>query len=232
MKPTGGGPWVIVLADHLTHGPLPVGFLLHTLSMNDERRWFHLIVTTYGAWLYGDPRGFRTRHHREHVEGDYKNPPPPGKYADKEARSRRLLKQPPVVIPAEWRQKIGEPLRDKLRTLGAMVLCVSVSGQHAHLLAKMPPGRIPRKWVGQAKKHAKFLANEAGWTGKLWAVGSKPEPVNDRKHQLNVFNYILRHAEQGAWVWDFRTEQQPPPESPGTAVPGLSTPDSPAPNES
>jgi hypothetical protein len=38
--------------------------------------WFHAIITTYGAWLDGDARGFRTRHHREHVEGDYKNPPP------------------------------------------------------------------------------------------------------------------------------------------------------------
>jgi hypothetical protein len=30
---------------------------------------------TYGTWLPGDPKGFRTRHHREHIEGDYKKPP-------------------------------------------------------------------------------------------------------------------------------------------------------------
>ena len=87
----------------------------------------------------------------------------------------------------------------------------------------MPPGPIPRKWVGQAKKHAHFLAEERGWTGKLWGVGSKIEPVKDRSHQLNTFHYILRHAAEGAWVWDFRTTH-PAPESPGTAVPGLSEP--------
>ena len=60
--------------------------------------------------------------------------------------------------------------------------------------------------------------------------GSKA--FKDREHQLNVFHYILRHAEEGAWVWDFRTANpQPPTESPGTAVPGLSAPAPPAPEE-
>ena len=46
----------------------------------DWWRWFHVILGTYGSWLPGDPRGFRTRHHRDHVDGDYKSPPPPGIY--------------------------------------------------------------------------------------------------------------------------------------------------------
>jgi hypothetical protein len=36
-----------------------------------SQRWYHVIISTYGGWLHGDPRGFRTRHHRAHVEGDY-----------------------------------------------------------------------------------------------------------------------------------------------------------------
>jgi hypothetical protein len=35
--------------------------------MADLRRWYHIIMSTYGSWLYGDARGFRTRHHREHI---------------------------------------------------------------------------------------------------------------------------------------------------------------------
>src|SRR5437762_2019166 len=107
--------------------------------MDDTPRWFHVTAHTYGAWLYGDPRGFRTRHHREHVEGDYRNPPPPGTHDEGFARSKELLKQDPVVLPTEWRSIVGEGLRDRLKQEGAQVLCVSVSGQHAHLLAKMPP---------------------------------------------------------------------------------------------
>ena len=45
-----------------------------------EMIWRHVVISTHGNWLPGDPRGFRTRHHLEHVEGDYRNPPTPGIY--------------------------------------------------------------------------------------------------------------------------------------------------------
>ncbi len=191
--------------------------------MDDTWQWFHITAHTYGVWLYGSPRGFSTRHHREHIEGDYKNPPPPGMYDSKLKRSQELLKQEPVVLSMEWRKIIGSAVRDKLQTLGAQVLCVSMSTTHAHILAKMPTGSVPRDWVGRAKKHANFSGKDHGWTGKLWAVRSKVVPVKDRAHQLNAYRYILNHIHEGAWVWDFRRgEMAPVAESPGTAVPGLS----------
>src|ERR1700754_4032896 len=106
--------------------------------MGDNHKWFHVTTHTYGVWLYGDPRGFRTRHHREHVEGDYKNPPPPGKYADRHERSKNLLKQSPVVLPPEWRKIVGIAVRERFVGLGAQVIAVSMSATHAHILAKMP----------------------------------------------------------------------------------------------
>ena len=172
--------------------------------MDDTWSWFHITSHTYGAWLYGDSKGFRTRHHREHVEGDYKNPPPPGMYATQLRRSRQLLKQEPVKLSLPWRKIIGSAVRDKIQLLGAELLCISMSNTHAHLLAKMPGQEVPRLWMGQAKKHSNFIGKEHGWTGKLWAVRSKVTPVKDRPHQLNVYHYILDHVDEGAWVWDFR----------------------------
>jgi hypothetical protein len=29
--------------------------------------WYHIMCNTFGTWLPGDPKGFRTRHHREHT---------------------------------------------------------------------------------------------------------------------------------------------------------------------
>ena len=84
--------------------------------------WYHIIVTTYGAWLDGDARGFRTRHHREHVEGDYKSPPPRELYAERRQRSLDLLKQAVVSIAPEWRPIIGAALVERLQTLGGFVL--------------------------------------------------------------------------------------------------------------
>jgi len=171
-----------------------------TVNVADEQVWYHVILTTYGAWLDGDARGFRTRHHREHVEGDYKNPPPQGKYADRERRSRESLKQPPVILPGDLRPIIATALRERFEQAGAFVLCISVGGQHVHVLVKTPPG-VVRDWSGLAKAHAWHTARRHGWRKKLWAKRGKFKPVRDRQHQLNVYNYILGHAREGAWVW-------------------------------
>jgi hypothetical protein len=98
----------------------------------DSRIWQHVILTTYGSWLPGDPRGFRTRHHREHIVGDYKNPPPPGIYADRERRSRELLVQPLVILPPEWRPRVGRALWQELTRRETWLLAIAVAGQHTH----------------------------------------------------------------------------------------------------
>jgi REP element-mobilizing transposase RayT len=173
-------------------------------KMDDNRRWYHCICHTYASWLYGDSRGFRSRHHREHVEGDYKNPPPPGRYAKQLERSIKLLKQPPVTIQHVLREVVGMAMVEKLLEYEAQLLALSVSSNHVHLLAKMPPGPIPRLWVGYAKRNATFQLKEIDWHGKLWAKRSDINPIQDRPHQLNTYQYILRHSNEGAWVWDFR----------------------------
>ena len=172
-------------------------------------RWYHIVLAVYGAWLYGDRRGFRTRHHRQHVEGDYKNPPPRGRFAALEQRSRESLKQPPVTLSPVWREVIGTALRDRFMQLGSFVLCIAVARQHVHLLAKTPR-RLPRVWSGHAKRHAWFFARDYSWQGKLWAKRGKPLPVVDRRHQLNVYQYILRHLRDGAWVWDWMEHTKDP----------------------
>jgi hypothetical protein len=162
--------------------------------------WYHGTITTYGAWLSGDPRGFRTRHHRQHVDGDYKHPPEAGMYDGLERASHESLAQPVVAIPVELRPVVGIALLQRLQQLGGVVVAMSVATEHVHILAKMPVRRA-RLWIGLAKKHAWFELRAMGWRGKLWGSRSKPEIVRGRRHQLNVYHYILRHESQGAWVW-------------------------------
>jgi hypothetical protein len=80
-------------------------------------------------------------------------------------------------------------------------LCLAQGGQHLHLLAKLPRDADARIWMGLAKKHAAFELKERGWQGKLWAKRGKEVRVRDRGHQRNVYGYILKHEEEGAWVW-------------------------------
>src|SRR5687768_11144958 len=66
--------------------------------------WYHCTGSTYGAWLRGDDRGWRSRKHHEDVEGDYKKPPPRGKHACELEQSRRLMKRQRVVLSPEQRE--------------------------------------------------------------------------------------------------------------------------------
>ena len=166
--------------------------------------WFHIIATTYGAWLPGDERGFRTRHHRLHVEGDYKNPPPREQFADIRQGSKALLKQEPTIIGNKWRPIVGDAVRKRLEELGAFVLCVSVSGQHVHVLVKLPFGCKPKTFLTLAKRHATYECKRRGWKGKLWALRGKVLRIRDRAHQRNVYHYILAHEKEGAWVWKWQ----------------------------
>jgi REP element-mobilizing transposase RayT len=161
-----------------------------------------VILTTYGAWLPGDPRGFRTRHHRDHVDGDYKSPPPVGVYESFALKNAEELKHEPVSLNSVQRETVGKALKERLDELDASVIAVSVSSQHIHILVKLPPTLV-RTQVGDAKKHAWFTLRDTGWTTKLWGKRGKYLRIRDRKHQLNVYYYILRHAEQGAWVWHY-----------------------------
>src|SRR5258706_3182865 len=80
--------------------------------------WYHVMGHTYGTWLPGDPKGFRTRHHREHVEGDYKHPPPKGKYDELWNRSKDLMKRDPVYLTPIQRERATEEIIRSLKKWG------------------------------------------------------------------------------------------------------------------
>lgn len=60
--------------------------------------------------------------------------------------------------------------------------------------------------------HASMVLSEVGLKGKVWAVRSRPEPIRDRAHQVNVYRYIKRHGQRGAATWTHR--DPPPPATP------------------
>jgi hypothetical protein len=162
------------------------------------------MVSTYGTWLRGDPRGWRSRHHREHVEGDYRNPPPAGKYDALFEWSKKLMNRDPVHIREELRGLIVSESVARLRRGGIEVIVVSFDDHHLHALLRARDHN-PRHWVGLAKKHTSLLLRQLGLspnpTGGIWAKRCKAKPVGDRAHQLNATRYILDHEKRGAAVW-------------------------------
>jgi len=178
-------------------------------QIDDGANWFHVVLTTYGAWLPGDDRGFRTRHHRLHVDGDYKYPPKPGKFQGLKKSAQASLKHDAVSLTVPQRQAVGEAVREKATVCGAEIACIAVAATHTHLLIGSD-ANLTRKTAGAIKRHTWFTLRNEGWNRKLWAKGGKYVPVETRSHWDNVFAYILRHESEGAyvWRWDFTDPQK------------------------
>ena len=167
-----------------------------------DAKWFHVVFNTYGTWLPGDPRGFRTRHHREHVDGDYRSPPPPGIYEERHARSRSLLRKSPIRLNEAQRATALETIVQKLRERRTIPVAVAVGAEHVHIVLKCPP-QFVNKFIGHAKKNASFALSDEGIPGKVWAKGCRATPVKDRSHQLNAVRCVLGHESSRAAVWRY-----------------------------
>jgi hypothetical protein len=116
--------------------------------------WYHVNGNTYGSWLRGDERGWRARHHREHVEGDYRSPPPPGKYAQLKSHSRRLMAKAsrrPVVLTREMRDIACSVMVESLLAHGVELIAISLDDHHYHLLARFTNARPFSHVQGGAK---------------------------------------------------------------------------------
>jgi hypothetical protein len=169
--------------------------------------WYHVNGNTYGTWLPGDPRGWRERKHKTHVDGDYRHPPPSGTGDGLHQYTRQSLKQPLVHLTAPERAIAGRAMVEMLALQGIEVLALSLDAIHFHVLGRFP-GSSVRPITGRAKKHAYHEMHDQGFIGRLWGNGSNVVPITDRKHQLNVFNYITAHQAKGAWLWTFRDKSE------------------------
>jgi hypothetical protein len=186
-------------------------------DMKPWNNWYHCCGSTYGTWVRGDPRGWRARHHREHVDGDYKDPPPTGKHDPQLRRSQSLMKRHRVVLTLEQRRVACRAFGDKLRVLGVELIELCISARHWHLLARFEPlGSVhdptedkPRLMVGQAKGVSARMLSKSGLIaqGGVWATRCRCLPIRNRSHQVNVTHYIRRHARQGAAVYSMLIQQ-------------------------
>jgi hypothetical protein len=97
--------------------------------------------TTYGSWLPGDPRGFRTFRGKEYIpppERYAKNGEPiynPAEFADRYAMAKEMV---PLAIrlTAEERQVVCDAIVAELETLQIPLDIIAVASFHIHLIAR------------------------------------------------------------------------------------------------
>lgn len=202
--------------------------------------WRHVIINTRGTWLHGDARGFRSRKHRIHSSGDYRNPPPPGEHAGlhdyHQARSRGE-----VTLANALRRTIGRALLANLLGRHYRVLAVAVGKVHAHVLVELPESLpIVKAIVGDAKRHSSRAIRDQ-LPGSVWAAGGTFKIVAHDGYLRGANDYILYDQGPGAWTWSFKDRSRegmfgrkrparpaPAPPPCGPSRPGGSTTASPA----
>src|SRR2546425_200573 len=114
-------------------------------------QWWHIVISTYASWLPGDPRGFRSKKHKIHSSGDYKNLPPEGEHQGLHAYSKKISGEK-VIIPNHLWPVVGGAILKHLKKLNRRILALSVSATHCHMLVELPQDeKEARHIVGQCK---------------------------------------------------------------------------------
>lgn len=188
--------------------------------------WIHITGSTYGSWLRGDPRGWRSYKHREHVEGDYRNPPPRGMYDAMHARSRSIMTRDGVELSWDARVSACRKMVLALRFHHAVVQDLCVGAKHFHALVQCYPidvetwkiiridgrsqNRDPKHLIGIAKKEsARELSREGlALAGGVWARGVGRRFIKNPWHFDRACDYIPDHAKQGAAVYSLLFDAQ------------------------
>ena len=133
------------------------------IAWND---WYHVTGHTYGTWLPGDPRGWREKRRKRHVDGDYRTPPPAGTGEGLLGHSRRAMKHDAIQLDPAQRTVAGQAMIAFLLGKGFEIIAFSLDGIHFHLLGRFPDRQV-RRPVGHAKVNAYYRLRDAGCQGKV-----------------------------------------------------------------
>ncbi len=175
--------------------------LTDTPSVLPWNNWYHCTGNTYGTWLPGDHRGWRSRRHRVHVQGDYKSPPPTGEHDKLHEQSKRSMKRYPVYVDPVAQRIACDAIVDKLLEKDIEIAACAVDDHHFHVIGRFDDRR-PRHWIGLAKKNSAWAVRSPGLTGQggIWAVRGQCKPITDEAHFRGAVAYVLGHGKRGAAV--------------------------------
>ena len=170
---------------------LPEGFVL-------PARLVHGICHYHRQWIPADERGFRSRGHRIHSSGDYKNPPPENEHEGLRRWVNDHITGEPVRLNDEQCAAVGAAFVEKLHRMHCTVIVLACGPSHLHVEFEPTEENVMRQ-LGKAKQFASLKC--PNHSGQLWAELSEVISIKDDNHANEVFGYIDEHRAEGAWIW-------------------------------
>lgn len=164
-------------------------------------RWWLVTWTTYGSWLPGDPRGYRTWRGREHV-GPPRRYAAPGEttYRPAEHRLRHETAQQrtdsPVVLTPEQVNITLQAMIAEMADTPVVPAIVAVGDRHVYVLARFDSYPI-RMFTGRIKAAATRELNQQGFAGtRPWAKGYSMRSKNNHQELVVAYHNVRRHDQQ------------------------------------
>jgi hypothetical protein len=174
-------------------------------------KWWLITWTTYGTWLPGDERGYRTWRGRSYVA-------PPKRYAQPgestyEAPDHTALLQTAKAISGEpvylSRQQIEIALAAMISEIDEIPIVpaiLSIGDSHVHWLCYFGPLKI-RSLVERVKAAASRELNFRGFQGKRpWTKGCNMRSKSTRHECRNAYKYIRKHVNQGGLIYEWKID--------------------------
>jgi REP element-mobilizing transposase RayT len=165
---------------------------------------FLITWTTYGCWLPGDPRGFRTRGAKEFV-------PPPARYSDvepyepekyKRLYERSLSETQKTILLNESQKQIAADAITEVCSKFVSGAVIAVTKNHAHVFVDLPCNVTVEYFCGRVKSVSSLKLSDYGLKGRVWARKYHAKPIPDESAD-EVRNYVRSHENQDAVVVEF-----------------------------
>ena len=165
---------------------------------------YYLITwTTYGTWLPGDKRGFRTYHGDNYI-------PPPERYSDNDepiydyneyvklVKYANNVSGDAVKLTSEQVQIAANNIIEVCERYATQAV-LAINATHAHLFVKLSDGVSIGNFCGTMKSKSSRALGEYGLRGKVWARRYHARKI-DASGTDRVRKYVLSHEKQGALV--------------------------------
>jgi hypothetical protein len=167
---------------------------------------FLITWTTYGYWLPGDPRGFRTYRGRRAVA-------PPARYAA--ANEKPYDPEEYKNLHRYAKSRTGNPvtLNESQMKVAAGVIAgvagslgrngiVAVLPNHVHVLVELPETGTTGFFCNRVKSRSSLRLSDHGLKGKVWARRYHAKRIPEQGRG-GAGKYVKSHTNQGAIVISF-----------------------------
>jgi hypothetical protein len=171
-------------------------------------KWWLISWTTYGTWLPGDERGYRTWRGERYVA-------PPKRYSKPGEHTYRAqdhvavreiaeaISEEPVYLTHDQVEIALLAMVAEIDEIPVMPAIMSIGDWHVHWLCYFGPLEI-RPVVERVKAASTRELNRRGFQGKRpWTKGCNMRSKHTRQECRNAYKYVRNHHDQGCRIYEW-----------------------------